>query len=103
MITTIATFNLPQPITRAEARAIFQSTAPNYLGLKGLVRKIYVLSQDGQTAGGVYIWNSKADADALFNETWREFVREKYGTYPTLTYFDSPVLVDNVVNNIITD
>jgi len=34
---------------------------------------------------------------------WRTFVREKYGTDPTVTYFESPVVVDNVAQQILTD
>ena len=39
MITVIATYQLPKPITRDEARKIFLSTAPKYQGVSGLVRK----------------------------------------------------------------
>ena len=60
MITAITTFRLPKPITRDEARRIFLSTAPKYQGVAGLVRKVYVLSQDGNTAGGIYLWNSQS-------------------------------------------
>lgn len=103
MITVFTTFTLPKPITREEARSIFLSTAPKYRGVPGLLRKTYVLSQDGLTAGGVYLWNSKAEADALYTESWRAFVRGKYGTEPTLTYFESPVVVDNVTKQILSD
>lgn len=103
MITTITTFTLPDAITLEQARAIFQSTAPNYRGVPGLIRKVYVLSEDGRTAGGVYLWNSKADAQALYTDAWRTFVKEKYGTDPTVTYFSSPVVVDNAAGKILCD
>ena len=69
--------------------------------MPGLVRKYYVLSQDGATAGGVYLWRSRADADRLYTEDWKGVVRERYGAAPTITYFDSPVVVDNQANEII--
>lgn len=103
LITTITTFTLPNPITLEEARAIFRSTAPNYRGVPGLVRKVYVLSEDGRTAGGVYLWNSRADAEAMYTDAWRTFVKEKYGTDPTVAYFNSPVVVDNTVGEILYD
>lgn len=102
MITAITTFQLPYPVTREEAKSIFLSTAPKYLGVPGLVRKCYVLSDDGRTAGGVYLWNSHADAEAMYTEDWRTFVREKYGTDPSVTYFDSPVVVDNLTHEILS-
>ena len=101
MITVITSFRLPKPITRDEARTIFLSTAPKYKGVPGLFRKCYVLSQDGGTVGGIYLWNSTADAEAMYTEDWKAFVREKYGTDPSVTYFDSPVVVDNVTDEIL--
>ncbi|WP_330834794.1 YdhR family protein [Piscinibacter sp.] len=96
-------FQLPKPITREEARRIFLSTAPTYQGVAGLIRKCYILSQDGKTAGGIYLWNSRAEAEALYTESWRVFVREKYGTDPSVTYFDTPVVVDNLTHQILSN
>jgi hypothetical protein len=103
MITAITTFVLPKPITREEARSIFLSTAPKYRGVQGLFRKTYVLSEDGATVGGVYLWNSKPEAEAMYTDAWRAFVREKYDTDPRVTYFESPVVVDNVTQEVLTD
>ena len=49
------------------------------------------------------MWQSRADAEAMYTPAWREFVRGKYGTDPVVTYFDSPVLVDNVAGQILSD
>ncbi len=103
MIIAITSFSLPKPITLEEARSIFLSTAPTYRGVQGLLRKHYMLSEDGASAGGVYLWNSKAEAEAMYTEAWRAFVRAKYNTDPTVTYFHSPVLVDNLAQQISTD
>ena len=103
MITAITTFRLPKPITRDEARQIFLSTAPKYQGVPGLVRKVYVLSEEGDTAGGIYLWKSRADAEAMYTEAWKDFVRGTYGTEPSVTYLDSPVVVDNLTNEILSD
>jgi hypothetical protein len=101
MIIAITGFALSKPITPEEARSIFLSTAPTYQGVPGLFKKHYLLSEDGLTAGGVYLWNSRAEAEAMYTEAWRAFVRGKYGTEPRVTYFDSPVTVDNVTQQII--
>ena len=103
MITVITTFRLPKALTREEARTIFLSTAPTYQGVAGLIRKCYVLSEDGTTAGGIYLWNSRAEAEAMYTERWKNFVHEKYGTAPSLTYFESPVVVDNATQQILSD
>ncbi|MBS4045108.1 MAG: hypothetical protein ACK4Z4_05620 [Ferrovibrio sp.] len=101
MITTLTSFTLPKPITRDEAVAIFRSTAPTYRGVPGLIRKTYVLYPDGVTVGGIYLWNTRSDAEAMYTDAWRDFVRGKYGCEPQVTYLDSPVVVDNVTQQII--
>lgn len=103
MITTITTFRMPKPLTRDEARRVFLTTAPRYRNVPGLVRKAYVLSEDGATAGGVYLWKSRADAEAMHTPSWRAFVREKYGSDPSIMFFESPVVVDNVRGEILSD
>jgi hypothetical protein len=103
MITAIVQFKLPQPVTCEQAREIFAGTAPKYREIQGLIRKYYILSRDGGTAGGVYLWNSREDAERLYTDDWKKFVRDKYGSDPTVTYFDSPVIVDNTVGNILID
>jgi hypothetical protein len=103
MITVIVQFKLPQPISREQAREIFSGTAPKYREIQGLIRKYYILSKDGDTAGGVYLWNSHEDAENLYTDEWKKFVRDKYGSEPTVTYFDCPVVVDNIVGNILFD
>lgn len=103
MIIALTTFRLPKPVTRQEALDIFRSTAPKYQGVPGLLKKHYVLSDDGATVGGVYLWNTRADAEAKFTPAWREFVRGKYGTEPDVTYLDSPLTVDNVANQVFID
>ncbi|MDR3629741.1 MAG: YdhR family protein [Desulfocapsaceae bacterium] len=103
MITALVQFRLPHPISRKEAREIFSGTAPKYTEIKGLIRKYYILSEDGGTAGGVYIWNSRQEAEKLYTESWRQFILDKYGAQPTLTYFETPVVVDNAKGEIATD
>jgi hypothetical protein len=102
MITAIVEFKLPHPISKEQARDTFLSTAPRYKGLPGLIRKYYFLVPDGTKAGGVYLWASREDADRLYTEEWRAFVKGKYGSDPVLTYLETPVVVDNVVNEIIS-
>ena len=95
MITTIVNFKLPAAMTLAQAEAAFNGSASKYQGLPGLVRKYYLISEDGLTAGGVYLWRSRRDAEQLYTEEWREFIRGKYGCEPEVSYFASPVIVDN--------
>jgi hypothetical protein len=103
MITALVQFKLPQPLSREKAGEIFSSTAPKYREIQGLIRKYYILSQDGETAGGVYLWNSQVDADRLYTDEWKAFILNKYGAQPSVIFFESPVVVDNTIGEIITN
>lgn len=100
MITALVTFELTAPMTVDKAKELFLTSAPNYLNYKGLVRKYYLLTENGKTAGGVYLWDSKKDAEAMYTPAWEKFIREKYGVGPSITDFSSPVIVDNLSGEI---
>lgn len=102
MLTTIVTFALPQPLSRKEAAATFESTAPEYRDIPGLLRKYYLLSDDRQSVKGVYLWASRADAERQYTQEWKAFVTQKYGIEPSIEYFDTPVVVDNRSGEIMT-
>ena len=103
MITALVQFKLPQPVSREKAQEMFLSTAPKYQQTPGLIRKYYVLSQDGETAGGIYLWRSRKDADGLYTDEWKQFIRDKYGASPSVTFFENPVVVDNLTGEILSD
>jgi hypothetical protein len=103
MITALVQIKLPEPMAKNKAKDVFAGTAPKYREVKGLVRKYYLLSEDGATAGGVYLWKSRDAAERLYTDDWKTFIMQKYGTKPSVTYFDSPVIVDNLVGKIIVD
>ena len=100
MIVTVTTFRLPQPTTLAEISKTFQATAPKYRDVPGLLRKHYFMSEDGQRAGGIYLWQSRADADRLYTAEWKAFVEGKYEAPPSIEYLHSPVMVDNTAGKI---
>ena len=95
MIVAIVTFNLPKPAALADITKTFQSTAPKYQGMQGLLRKNYWMSEDGRRAGGLYVWASRADAERLYTLEWKKFVEGKYGAPPQIEYLHSPVMVEN--------
>jgi hypothetical protein len=101
VILSIVTFPIKAPMSVEEAVAIFQTTAPKYRSVEGLLRKNYMVSDDGMTVGAVYLWRSRQDADALYTEDWKKFVTEKYGVAPSLRFMHTPVMVDNVAGEVV--
>jgi hypothetical protein len=101
MITAIVQFQLGEDATTEMAASIFRSTAPRYLGKAGLIRKYYIFNPETRKGGGCYLLEDKAAAEAVFDAEWRATVTKKYGSAPETTFFDTPVVVDNVRNEII--
>ena len=96
MIVTVTTFYLKHPATLGEMTKVFQTTAPKYQGMPGLLGKNYWMSEDGLRVGSGYEWASRADANSAFTPDWKKFVESKYGTPPpVIEYLHSPVMVDN--------
>jgi hypothetical protein len=95
MIATLVQFRMCTPITLEDATRRFESSAPKYQNLPGLIRKYYVRSEDGRAAGGIYLWESREAAEKVYNGEWRSRVEKLYGAEPVFTWFDSPVIVDN--------
>lgn len=96
MIVAIVTFKLPKRWSVAQAAEVFRSTAPKYLGRPGLVRKHYYVSEGGDRAGGIYLWETREAAEACYSKEWKTTVTEKYGSEPEIQYAEVPVSVDNV-------
>jgi hypothetical protein len=102
MVGALVQFTLPQPATLEQARATFLGTAPRYQDAPGLIRKCYLLSEDGGTAGGFYLWESREAAERVYTDEWKAFILEKHGSPPVVTYFESPVVVDNLTHEILS-
>lgn len=78
------------------------ATTPKYEGLAGLTRKYYVMSEDDKHAGGIYLWESKEQAEAWYNEEWIMYMTEAWGEAPLLEYLDCPIVVDNEAAKVVT-
>src|SRR5262249_3794205 len=99
MITALVQFNLPSALTLTEATRRFETSAPKYRNLPGLIRKYYICSEDGRTVGGVYLWESRADVERLFDDEWRARGEGIYGGQTNFTWVAAPVNVGKLGGN----
>ena len=93
MIIAIVRFGLPHGLSLADAARLYEQSAPNYRGLPGLLRKHYLFAEG--VGGGVYLWESREAAEALYTPEWRRMIADRYGSEPEIQWFESPVTVDN--------
>jgi len=103
MITALVRFKLPATIDSAKAAELFQGSAPKYQGLSGLIRKYYLFDAESRTGGGCYLWESREAAERVYNAEWRKMIADRYGAAPEISYFETPVVVDNTLGKTILD
>lgn len=103
MITAIVRFKLPPTVKFEDAAELFKGSAPKYRQLPGLVRKYYLYNSDAGIGGGVYLWESRAAADRVYSAEWKKMIADRYGAEPEITYYDTPVVVDNATDEIKVD
>jgi hypothetical protein len=94
MITAIVLYDLPPHIDKERCRAHFHSIAPGFLDVPGLIRKQFIHATEGGVAGGSYLWESRAAAEAFYSGPWREGIILRYGAPPRITYFDTFAIAD---------
>lgn len=99
MFTVTTRFPQPAQKSAAEIKAMFLQTAPRYQSVPGLVRKHYYLAEDG-TCGGVYLFRSRAEAEALFDAAFAAAIAARFGAPPQVEYLETLVIVDNVAGTI---
>ena len=95
MITVITRFAVPAGLGISQMQAAITQAAPVFRNVPGLIRKQFLLSADGRTSGGVYLWEDEAMARSFMQQRVAPMIREKFHVEPTIEYYDSPVLVDN--------
>ena len=90
----------PKPDRDAAVKAALGS-APIYKEVKGLLSKHYLNGEAG--GGGVYMFDTRENAEAWFNDEWPAWMESRFGARPTLTLYDCHVVLDNVSGEVRVD
>jgi hypothetical protein len=101
MITEYVLFDLPQGMSRQEVVAGMHEVAPRWQKEANLIRKTFVLDETAKQAGAFYLWKDRISAEAAHDATWRQGIRATYGSEPRIRYFETPLVVDNAVGQLI--
>jgi hypothetical protein len=95
MITVITRFAVPATLNVSQMQAAITQVAPAFRNVPGLVRKQFLLSPDGRTAGGIYLWDDEETARRFMQQRVAPMIREKFQVEPTIEFYHSPVIVEN--------
>ena len=99
MFVVIVKFKISDSVDNDSIKEKFKETAPMYQETKGLIRKNYLFNESKNIAGGVYIFDNSENGFAWFDESRIQWLTDRY-SQPEITYFDSPVEVNNDSNKI---
>lgn len=87
------------PRDEAVERALASSKI--FREVKGLLSKHYLNGDHG--GGGVYMFDTRENALAWFNDGWADWMEGRFGVRPTLTLYDCHVVLDNVKGEVRVD
>ncbi|MGF1645678.1 MAG: monooxygenase [Kineosporiaceae bacterium] len=102
MITVFSKFRLRPGLDRKTATAEVLQTVAWYRRRRGCIRKYLVFNWDEGYGYGVYLWRSRADAEAFYAEAV-PLITAEVGRAPEITYFDTPVVLDNAYGVVVVD
>lgn len=100
MITAVVTARYPQGLTRDRYLENTKAIAGRFQAIPGLIRKQFLFDEKSGMAGGVYLWETREQADACYRGVWRENFLKSMGTEPTIQFFESLVVIDNEQDEI---
>ncbi|MBJ7254914.1 MAG: hypothetical protein JHD25_09060 [Sphingomonadaceae bacterium] len=95
-VATLVVVKTPPGVSREMIEAGFVKAVPVYEKIPGLLRKYFTVNDAG--FGGMYLWKNRSAANAWYSSEWRARVKATYGVEPEVTYFDSPLQIDNTVS-----
>ena len=101
MITVVVKFKISDTLTSKILKEKFIETSTMYQNVDGLLRKNYIADIENKYAGGVYTFVCMKSAKNWFDEDRIEWITQRFSK-PEVAYYESPVIVDNEKNLIIS-
>jgi hypothetical protein len=102
MITAVVTAPLPQGFTYEKYAANVSKIADGFRTVPGLIRKNFLYSEEQRIGGGIYLWENQAAAEACYAGIWRDNFRNIFGVDPQIDFYQTPIVVDNRVGEIVS-
>jgi heme-degrading monooxygenase HmoA len=93
-VATLVTVATPAQVSPERLVAEFTAAAGAYQKVLGLLRKYFIITDDGKF-GGVYLWDNQNNAQNWFNPVWHERVRKTYGSEAMIEWFDAPIAISS--------
>lgn len=103
MVTVIVKYKTPKRYTRAEISAMLRVGAENiFKSMPHLYSKQFCFDTESSEGLSVYLWDSRENAAAFFNNQFLETFKQSMGATPSVEFYDTIVTVDNRAGDIMT-
>ena len=96
MILAIVTFRLGDDFDPQKFDQTSRSRRDFYVGREGLRQKFYWADKERKEAGGIYAWESREAAEAVYTPEWKSRAEQAFGAQPEIRYID---VTDVIVNS----
>ncbi|MBO6504914.1 MAG: lipoprotein [Kordiimonadaceae bacterium] len=85
----VSIVNVPSPwyAPKVVINGRMRDAVPDYAAIPGLDFKYFTTSESG-TLGGIYLWNSRASADAFYDADWHARIQNTYGQSADLQFYE---------------
>lgn len=104
MATVLVRYHLSTIPPRSDVMEIMMLSAQNkFKGLPHLHSKQFCYDEKTGDGLSVYLWDSRANAEAFFTKEFIDNFTEKFGAVPSLEYYDTLLTVDNRVGDIVVE
>ena len=95
------TFQIPAGMPKAQVVEVIRQTAHTYEGIPGLIRKYYGITPDGSSLVGIYLWESRAAADAFYTADWVAMVAKRWASPAQRQDWETPMVVESAERRLI--
>jgi hypothetical protein len=95
------TYAVPPALSADAIRGQFAAVADRYLGVPGLIRKYFGVTEDATSVIGIYLWTSREAANAFYSPDWMAGVTERWGAAPVKSEWIVPVVAESAEGRVV--
>ncbi|MEZ5650909.1 MAG: hypothetical protein R3E87_10220 [Burkholderiaceae bacterium] len=95
MITEIVSFTTPVGMTREQMLDDAQGTVERWTDYPGLVRKMFVWDAERRRGMGIYLWQSREQAEIAHDDAWLDRAERHWGNRPDIERYDCFMILEN--------
>lgn len=102
MATVLIKYKTDVKFTHEQVLKIMEQSAnETFRGMPHLLSKQFCFDIETGEGLSVYLWESRAHAEAYFTPEWKVYFEKKFGAVPHLEYYETLITLDNRTDDIL--